>query len=148
MSVNYPKEMFGKRIDLKFSEFVPAVPEKQYVDCCIYDICLKDGKAIGTISAKLGFNESVFYIGNIGYSINEEYRGNGYAGEAVEVIKELFKNNGFDKVYITQNPENLASKRVCEKLNAKFLGVFELPIGNIRREKFNEKYMNIWELTL
>lgn len=148
MSVNYPKELFGKRIDLKFSEFVPAVPEKKYVDCCIYDICLKDGKAIGTISAKLGFNESVFYIGNIGYSINEEYRGNGYAGEAVEVIKELFKNNGFDKVYITQNPENLASKRVCEKLNAKFLGVFELPIGNIRREKFNEKYMNIWELTL
>lgn len=148
MSVKYLNEIEGERLVLKFTKFVPANPEKQYVDCCLYDICLKDGTVVGTISAKLGFNESVFFIGNIGYSVNEEYRGNGYAGEAVNIIKVLFKNNGFDKVIITQHPDNLASRRVCEKLNAKFLGVFELPIGHERREKYNEKYMNVWELSI
>lgn len=42
----------------------------------------------------------------------------------------------------------MASRRVCEKLNATFLGKHEIPEDNIRRKEFGEKYMNIFELNI
>ncbi len=143
------KRINGGRIDLIFEEFVPANPDKKFVDCVGYDIVLHSTKdKIGHCSAKLGFNDVIFYIGNIGYNINEDYRGNGYAGEAVALLLEVFKKNEFKKVYITNVPENNASRRVCEKLGAKFLGTFEIPKDNIRREEFGEKFMNIFTIDI
>lgn len=148
MDIKILNEIVGDRINLKFVNIVPAVPEKQFVDCCNYDICLKDGTKIGEISAKLGTNEFTFYIGNVGYSIDEQYRGYGYAVEAVKLIKKLFKENGFKRIVITQVPENKASKRVCEKLGARFLGVYVVPLNHLRRVKYGEEFMNIWELDI
>lgn len=141
------EKLVGKGIDLVFKNFVPAVPEKNFVDCCNYDIVLHDTQTvIGNCSAKLGFNDVMFFIGNVGYEIDENYRGNGYAGEAVELLKELFKANHFDKIYITNVPKNSSSRRVCEKLRAQFLGTYEIPEGHIRRKEFGERYMNIFVL--
>lgn len=139
----------GQNIDLVFEEFTPAQPEKKFVPCISYHITLHDSQYIvGHCSAKLGFNEQIFFIGNIGYEINEDYRGKGFAGEAVKLLLNLFKENGFDKIYITNLPDNTASRRVCEKLDAKFLGTFEIPADNIRRIQFNDKFMNIYELQI
>ena len=143
------KRINGERIDLIFEEFVPANPNKKFVDCVTYNVVLHStNKKIGHCSAKLGFNDTIFYIGNIGYNIDENFRGNGYAGEAVTLLLEVFKKNGFKKIYITNIPENNASRRVCEKLGAKFLGSFEIPVDNIRRKEFGEKLMNIFEIDL
>lgn len=143
------KRINGERIDLIFEEFVPANPDKKFVDCVGYDIVLHStNNKIGHCSAKLGFNDVIYYIGNIGYSIDENFRGNGYAGEAVKLLLKLFQKNGFKKVYITNVPENNASRRVCEKLRARFLGTFEIPEDNIRRKEFGEKFMNIFEIDI
>lgn len=141
------EKLVGERIDLMFKNFVPAVPEKKFVDCCNYDIVLRGTQTvIGNCSAKLGFNDTMFFIGNVGYEIYENYRGNGYAGEAVKLLKRLFKANNLDKIYITNAPENNCSRRVCEKLGAEFLGTFEIPEDHIRRKEFGEKHMNIFVL--
>lgn len=143
------EKLVGKRIDLVFKNFVHAVPEKKFVDCCNYDIVLHGlDEIIGTCSAKLGFNDVLFFIGNVSYRIDENYRGNGYAGEAVGLLKQLFKANHFDKIYITNVPDNNSLRRVCEKIGARFLGTFEIPEDHIRRKEFGERYMNIFELKI
>lgn len=138
----------GKRIDLLLDEVRPPVPEKQFVDCLSYNIALKSGEIVGTISAKLGMNEVLYYIGNIGYEITENYRGHGYAPEAIDLIKEVFIKNNFDKVIITNDPENFASVRVCEKVGSKFIKKVEIPPEHFLRAEQNHLYMNIWELEL
>lgn len=35
-------------------------------------------------------NDAIFYIGNISYSVDEKYRGNGYSVEAVKLLVKLF----------------------------------------------------------
>ena len=56
------KKIEGKRIDLCLNEIVEAVPAKKFVDCLNYDIVLKGGDIIGSISAKLGMNDAILVI--------------------------------------------------------------------------------------
>ena len=51
-------------------------------------------------------------------------------------------------MYITNSPDNTNSKRVCEKLNAKFLGLYELPLDNAMRVEDGETHKNIFEIDL
>jgi len=76
-------------------------------------IVRKDGKNIGNLSFK-GIPEEG--IVEIGYGIAEEYRGYGYATEALETILEwAFDQPGVNCVAAETVPDNLASQRVLEK---------------------------------
>ena len=137
----------GKRIDLVIDKFVPENKEKGYVPAVLYHIKLKaNSEIIGHCSARLGWNESMYYCGHIGYSVNENFRGNGYAVEAVNLVKKLFKLNGFNMIYITNNPDNNASIRVCEKLGAKFIKMMEFKEEELKNFATRDSFKNIWEL--
>ncbi len=140
------RKVEGKRIDLVLYEAQKAIPEKHYVDALYYNIVLKSGEKIGEISAKLGMNDVMYLIGNVGYSIIEPYRGNGYAGEAVELIEEVFIKNGMRKILITNDPNNHASRRVCEKLGARFIEAARVPKDHVLWIEQGHEYENIWEL--
>lgn len=147
--MNNSKNIIGKRIDLIFENFTPAIPEKKFVPSVSYNIALHNSSTIiGHCCARLGTNNVIFYVGHIGYAINEEYRGNGYAGEAVRLLLPIYKQTDIDKVYITNAPENSASFRVCEKLGAEFLGTYEIPQDNPMRAEQNKKYINVFELNI
>ena len=140
------EKIVGNRIDLILNEVVDAVPAKKFVDCLCYDVVLKSGETIGSISAKLGMNEVLYYVGNIGYEIFDDFRGNGYAPEAVELVKKVFIKNDIHKIIITNDPENEASMRVCEKVGARFVQKVEIPLNHFLRVEKNQKFKNIWEL--
>ena len=79
----------------------------------IWMIVRKDGANIGNLSFK-GIPEDG--IVEIGYGIAEEYRGYGYATEAVETILEwAFDQPGVTCVAAETGPDNAASLRVLEK---------------------------------
>lgn len=143
------RKIKGERIFLKLEEKLPPDDKKHYVETHYFGIMLRGKRArrIGSISAKLGMNEFLYYVGNIGYNIDEPFRGNGYACEAVELIKQLFRKNGFTKVIITNDPRNYASIRVCEKLGAKFIKTVDVPEGHILLSQGHEQE-NIWELEI
>ena len=143
------RKIKGNRITLKLEEKTPPDREKNYVETHYFAVMLngKNPQRIGSISAKLGMNEFLYYVGNIGYNIDEPFRGNGYAGEAVELVKQLFKKNGFSKVIITNDPRNYASIRVCEKLGAKFIKTVDVPAGHVLLSQGHEQE-NIWELEI
>lgn len=76
-------------------------------------IVRKDGANIGNLSFK-GIPEEG--IVEIGYGIGEEYRGYGYATEALETMLEwAFDQPGVTCVAAEIAPENAASRRVLEK---------------------------------
>ena len=134
----------GERIDLVLSNI--ATKNDNY-GTLLYDICLKvSGIKVGMCDVRLGYNEELYYIGNIGFSIKEEHRGNGFAVEAVDLIKKIFRMNNMNRIYIVNNPDNHACIRVCEKLGAKFIKLVDIPKHLRIALDDEESYKNIWEL--
>ena len=84
----------GINVDIVLRQQYEANLEKGYFPKLVYDIVLHGTNiVIGECDARLGYNENIFYGGNLGYSILEQYRGNGYAGQAVKLLKTIFKQN-------------------------------------------------------
>ena len=76
-------------------------------------IVRKDGKCIGNLSFKGVPDNGVV---ELGYGIQEEYRGFGYATEAVETILAwAFNQPGVTSVAAETEKDNAASRRVLEK---------------------------------
>lgn len=57
------------------------------------------------------------WLGDIGYTINEEYRGNNYAYKALELISPVISEKGIDKVTITTYSNNIPSIKTIEKFD-------------------------------
>lgn len=126
-----------------------AIPEKQYVPAYNFAIC-KGSESIGEINLRIGYggygpdSSSLYYGGQIGYKVNEAYRGNGYAGRACQLLLPVAKAHSMTKLLITNNPTNTASRRVCEKLGARFVRVARLPQWT-DLYKGGQQFSNIFE---
>lgn len=137
-------------IELKCLTTHEADPVKKWVPAYSFEIC-KRGEKVGQISLRLGYTESLYYGGQIGYIIDEAHRGNGYAAEACKLLIPIMKAHGMEKVLITTDPNNAASKRVCEKLGARFIRTARLPkwhdlyIHGGMIDKIPRKYSDVYE---
>lgn len=139
----------GTEVDLILNKYCEAIPEKKWVPKFVYHIVLHNSNTIiGECEARIGTSDNLFFNGHIGYAINPEYRGHGYAGKAVKLLLSVCKDNGLEKIYITNTPENKNSRRVCEKLDAKHLGVYELPQDNPMRIEDGKTHVNVFEIKL
>ena len=86
---------------------------------------LRDGTHIGDLCFK-GLEANG--MAEIGYGILEEYRGQGYATEAVgAVVAWALKQTGVKRVEAETEPDNRASQRVLEKCGF-------LPTGTVGEE--------------
>ncbi len=73
-------------------------------------------KYVGYVSLRLGESPSLYYLGHIGYRIDQEYRGHGYAGKACRLIVPLMQQHGLRSVVITTDVDNIPSRKTCEAL--------------------------------
>lgn len=93
-----------------------------------YDIYLKDiNVKIGKISIRIGNNYHSYYNGNVGYEINEEYRGNNYAIEAVSLVIQVARSHGMNYLNLTCEESNIASYKSIEKLGATLIEIIIPP---------------------
>jgi predicted acetyltransferase len=104
----------------------PAIPEKKYVPAYEFEI-RKDGNRIGDIGLRIGYTEGLYYCGNIGFGVDELFRGHGYAAMACNLLIPIMKAHGMKKITITNDIDNIPSKRTCEKVGAKFIRIARLP---------------------
>ena len=122
-------------IQLILERTVDGNEEKGWVPAYHFAICNLEGIKMGVCDLRIGHNDNLYYGGNIGYSIDEEYRGHHYAGKACLLLFELAKMHQLEYVIITCNPDNYASRKTCEYAGGKLLEIVELPEDNDMRQK-------------
>ncbi|MBQ1385463.1 MAG: GNAT family N-acetyltransferase [Erysipelotrichales bacterium] len=94
-----------------------------------FDIFLHDKwERVGYIDLRVGRSKYLYYQGNIGYRIDEPYRGHHYALDAAKLVFPFAKEKGMDWLYITCNPDNIASRKTLDKLGGECLGDKKVPI--------------------
>jgi tagatose 1,6-diphosphate aldolase len=103
-------------------------PPKGYVPAYYFSIIRSsDDIEVGRCDLRVGHNENTKYGGNIGYEVNEKYRGNGYASKACKFLFKLARKHNMSEIIITCSPDNISSIRTCEKVGAEYMGLIEIP---------------------
>ena len=133
-------------IFLVCTEKTPAIPEKNWVPSYTFAIC-KDGEKVGRINLRLGYNESLYYSGQVGYETDEVYRGKGYAGQACRLLLPVAKAHKMKKLLLTTNITNTASKKVCEKIGARLVREARLPKWHDLYAG-GQRYINLFEFSV
>ncbi len=83
---------------------------------------------IGYVALKIAFSDNmVKYYGQISYEIQEPYRGHGYAAKACRLVKQVAIDHHMDVVWICVVPENIASRKTCERIGCTFVEMITLP---------------------
>jgi predicted acetyltransferase len=82
----------------------------------------------GGIGLRVGHTRNLeMYLGHIGYNVYPPARGRGYARRAVRLLLPLAKRVGVNPVWITCNPDNVASRRTCEGAGGRLMEIVKLP---------------------
>jgi tagatose 1,6-diphosphate aldolase len=85
-------------------------------------------RLVGGISLRIGANAEIeSFSGNVGYHVYPPARGHHFAERACRLILPLARRHGMERLWITCNPDNAASRRTCERLGAKMLDIVPIP---------------------
>lgn len=137
----------NEEIQLILERTAEGDPEKNWVPAYHFSIADSGGTKMGVCDLRIGHNENLCYGGNIGYGIDEKYRGHHYAGKACLLLFELARQHGLEYLIITCNPDNHASRRTCEYAGGRLLEIAELPEDNdMRQSGEREKCIYRFEL--
>ena len=83
---------------------------------------------IGQISFRNGESIYIYYFGHIGYHIDPPWRGHGYACAACKLISSLFAYEAKSSLVITCDPDNIPSRKTCEKLGCTLERIVDVPL--------------------
>lgn len=117
-------------ICLQLDHTCEAQPEKRWLPAYYFNICLLDGTKIGYCDLRIGHNEKTYIGGNIGYGIDEAYRGHHYAARACALLFRQAQKHRMAYAIITCVPENRASARTCELAGGRFVETAPIPEDN------------------
>ena len=117
-------------IFLRLVKTAEEQPQKRWLPAYYFEICLPDGTTIGHCDLRIGHNEKTYIGGNIGYGIEEAYRGHRYAAKACALLFHQARKHGMDYLIITCVPDNAASARTCEIAGGRYLETAAIPPDN------------------
>lgn len=84
-------------------------------------------QVIGYVALRFGESPSLYYLGHIGYRIDEAFRGHGYAGHAVKMLLPYLSSRGLRDLVITTDVDNLPSRVTCERLGCELERIATVP---------------------
>jgi tagatose 1,6-diphosphate aldolase len=85
-------------------------------------------RIVGGIGLRIGAGTEIeLYSGNIGYHVYPPARGRHFAERACRLLFPLARRHGMERLWITCNPDNLASRRTCERLGGTLVDVVTIP---------------------
>jgi tagatose 1,6-diphosphate aldolase len=86
----------------------------------------------GAIGLRIASTPNIeLYFGHIGYHVYPAARGNHYAERSCRLLIPLARAHGLSTLWITCNPENIASRQTCERLGAQLVETVMLPSDNL-----------------
>jgi tagatose 1,6-diphosphate aldolase len=124
-----PGDLSDGVVRLRLVDRRPADLPKGWVPCYVFDICSADtDERVGEIQLRIGDTDHMrLYGGHIGYVVHPKYRGRRFAARALRLILRLAASHGLSELWITCNPDNIASRRTCEAAGAEFIDIVDLP---------------------
>ncbi|SJZ56212.1 GNAT family N-acetyltransferase [Anaerorhabdus furcosa] len=143
-----PKYTDGE-IDLVETYQLKGSKENNFIPSICYDIRLHESnKKVGRCDLRIGMDRELYLVGNIGYSVAKEFRGHNYAYKACKILFQLAKDKYLmDQLIITCNPDNIASKKTCEKLDGNLVEIVDVPLGHwLRNQGDLEKCVYLYYL--
>ena len=123
----YKPDLHDSEIRLSLRQTKEAVPEKNHVPAYSFDIELLDGTHVGECSLRVGHNRLTYYGGNIGYGIDESYRGHRFASKACKLLFRLAVMHDMDYVLITCSVDNPASSRSIQLAGGMLIATEDVP---------------------
>ena len=120
-------DLCTREISLGLDHTFSGDPSRGWVPAYYFHILDRDGNRVGACDLRIGHTEGLYYGGNIGYAVDEPFRGHHYAAKACRLLFDLARRHGMEYLYITCRPENLPSRRTCELLGGELLEIAELP---------------------
>jgi predicted acetyltransferase len=99
------------------------------VPALFFEIVRADSaQTVGEINLRLCSTAHIeLYAGHIGYNIHPAHRGHRYAARAVRLLIPLAREHGIQPLWLTCDPDNLASRRSYELAGAQFVGIVDVP---------------------
>jgi tagatose 1,6-diphosphate aldolase len=124
-----PGRLVDNNLELLLVERYPGDPHVGYVPAYKFKMARTgQQEAIGNIDLRIGTtHDLIMYGGHIAYSVEPEHRGHKYAARACRLLFALAKQHGLTEVWITCNPDNVASRRTCELAGATLIEIVDLP---------------------
>jgi predicted acetyltransferase len=82
----------------------------------------------GGISLRVGSNSAIeLYYGHFGYHVYPAARGHHFAERACRLLLPLARAHAMKTLWITCNPDNAASRRTCQRLQATLVDIVPVP---------------------
>jgi tagatose 1,6-diphosphate aldolase len=116
-------------LHLALDRYLVADPEREWLPTYHFNMRRADSSMVaGAINLRIGSPDRiVLYRGHIGYSVKPEYRGHRFAARSVRLLMPLAAAHGLNPLWITCDPDNLASRRTCELAGAELVEIIEVP---------------------
>jgi predicted acetyltransferase len=90
-----------------------------------------DFPIVGGIGLRLGNNANIQQVvGHIGYHVYPFARGHRFAERACRLLLPLARRHGLTPLWITCNPDNIPSRRTCERLGARLIDIVPVPTSH------------------
>lgn len=98
------------------------------VEAIIFDIYVPEmDRIIGRCEYRNETGQDLWYYGHVGYVIYPPYRGENFAYRAcLKMFDLLKKERGLSEFVITCNPDNIASRKTIEKMDAEFIKLIDV----------------------
>jgi tagatose 1,6-diphosphate aldolase len=122
-----PGELTDGDLELKLADFAhhPVHKVPTYHFRMVHAATREDR---GSIRLSIGGTRHIeMYAGHIGYSVHEAHCGKRYAARAVRLLVPLAQRLGIDPLWITCDPQNVASRRTLERAGAAFVEIVTVP---------------------
>lgn len=128
-----PGELIDDDLTLTLSAKVPRDKKKGFSPAYIFDMRhAESNEQMGRIDLRIGETTNLLmYGGQIGYGVEPPYRGNRYASRSCKLLFPLAKRHGLNPLWITCNPDNIASRQTCELAGGVMVEIVDLPEDNI-----------------
>ena len=124
--------MSDGELELRLCGQQPATPEHHRAAAYCFGMFLPGRRRqVGGIDLRLSESEDLKrYGGQIGYAVTPRFRGRQLAARALRLLLPLARRHGFEELWITCDPDNLASRRTCERAGAVLHELVEIPAGH------------------
>ncbi len=91
-------------------------------------------------------NDSI--VGNLSYFIYEEYRNKGYGKKALKLLVDNIRRIDDNDLYLAIIPDNIASIKLAESQNAKYVGDVNIPTKYVFSDDGKYSYANMYKIKI